>query len=169
MNRTILGVGVGFLLVATALIASPIALNGSESLTLFAEIGVFTLPAGIAVVLLGGVAPDPSITTVAGVFGNPIENELKSRGQAAPPAAPARAKGSPRQPVNCRQCYTLIAWDIILCPRCGRPRDCRACGRRLDWAGSSIVCTRCGQAEVYCNCLEERHAYAARRPGGRRV
>ncbi|HTT26514.1 MAG TPA: hypothetical protein VMH90_06105 [Thermoplasmata archaeon] len=169
MNRAILGVGVAILLVAIALVVSPIALTGAESLTTLAEIGVFTLPVGIVVVLLGGVAPDPSITTVGGVFGNPVENAIHDRRGAAPSVVPARARGSPRQPVNCRQCYTLVAWDAILCPRCGRARDCRSCGRDLDWSGTTIVCVPCAHPEVYCNCREAHHAYPVRRPAGARL
>jgi hypothetical protein len=169
MNRSILGVGVGLLLTAIALFASPIALTGSESLTMLAEIGVFILPAGIVVVLLGAVAPDPSITTVGGVFGNPVENEIQSRHPGGTNLPTARARGSPRQPVNCRQCYTLVAWDVILCPRCGRPRECRACGRDLEWAGETIVCLHCAHLEVYCNCRPQHHAYAAHRPAGARA
>ncbi len=169
MNRSILGVGVVLLLFSVGLVVSPIALYGFESLTVLSEIGVFLLPAGIVISLLGAVAPDPSITTVGGMFGNPVENEIHDRRPSSPGSIPARVRGSPRQPVNCRQCYTLIGWDLILCPRCGRARECRSCGRVLDWSGNTIVCVRCTHPEVYCNCQEERHVYPVRRPAGTRI
>jgi hypothetical protein len=169
MNRGILGLGVFLLIVATALMVSPIVLTGTESLTLFAEVGVFLIPVGVVVSFVGGEAIDPSITTIGGVFGNPVENELRQRLRQSEPTLAHRSRTSPRESVNCRKCYTMIAWDLIDCPRCGRPRECRGCERSLSGSDGRILCDSCHRDEIYCNCPGGQRAAAAFVPAHRRA
>lgn len=165
MNRSILGLGVVVLLLGLALLVSPIALGGAWSLTFVAELGLFSMPVGVAIVLLGGVAPDPRITTVSGIFGNPVENEMRERHRRAAPA-PHRSLGrSPREPIHCRQCYTLVPWDVEICPRCGLPRDCHVCGRPVGGGGGPILCVACGKPEPFCSCSPARPARPSTGPG----
>jgi hypothetical protein len=160
-----MGLGIAILILGTALLVSPIVLTGAETLGTVAKIGLFSLPVGIAIVLLGGVAPDPRVTTVTGLFGNPVENELRARhrGPASPPAR--RSGRSPREPSHCRRCYTLVAWDLRRCPRCGGPRDCHVCGRPVGGEGPKIACESCGREEPFCSCVPVRPARPASGPG----
>ena len=152
MNREMVGVGVVLVITGVGLMVSPLAMNGSETWTLLVEVGVLVTVAAICVVLAGLSAPDPTRTTVSGLFGNPIENEIRERGRTAPTGGLRRDHTSPRRSVHCRQCYTLIAWNLIECPRCALARPCRSCSGPLEHRGDRIHCTQCGLEEVYCNC-----------------
>ena len=158
MNRTITFLGLFFVLVGLALIASPVVLEGVERVTPLLELGIFILPVGLTTVLWGASSPNPSITTVAGILGNPDENEMRRKGAAR--SIDVRFQPGPREPVNCRHCYTLIPWEIADCPRCGRPRECRACGRRLYFVSGAVRCLPCVRSETYCNCPRVRRAGA---------
>jgi len=151
VNRGITSVGLALLLLAIALIVSPIVLTGVESITLPLEIGLFLLPPGLTIILWGGSSPDPRLTTVGGVFGNPDENVLR-RSLQVTRSYDVRYLPGPRESVNCRQCYTMIPWDAAECSRCGRRRECRACGKPLYFLSGAVRCLPCVRAETYCNC-----------------
>lgn len=168
MNRTITFLGLFVLVVGIGLIASPVMLNGKETVTPILEVGIFVLPVGLTTILWGASSPNPGVTTVAGLLGNPEENEMRRR--AATRSVDVRFQPGPREPVNCRHCYTLIPWEIVECPRCGRPRECRACGRRLFFVTGAVRCLPCVRAETYCNCGRIKGSGtpgAGRRVGGR--
>ncbi|MCI4318186.1 MAG: hypothetical protein L3J96_06570 [Thermoplasmata archaeon] len=152
MNSRIALLGVGIILLAIGLLLFPVASTGAESLDVEVQLGIFVLPVGLSVVLWGAAAPDPSVTTVGGLFGNVDENELRRRESKAPSVGPARFLPHPHESVNCRNCYTAIAADLITCPRCGLVRSCRVCGGRVKLAGQSPRCAKCGRDEAYCNC-----------------
>jgi len=156
MNRRIALAGLFQLLVALALIISPIALYGSLRVTLELEIGLLMLPLGFTTVFWGSASPDPEITTIGGVFGNPVENELRRLEARRASVAHVRYASSPKEPVHCRQCYTLIAWDSAECPRCARRRECRGCGRSLFYLSGAVRCLPCVRDEVFCNCPKLR-------------
>src|SRR5580658_7234851 len=87
MNRAILGVGAGILVLAIALIAFPIAFTGQEQFDLEQEAGLYVIPPAMAVLLVGSISDDPRSTTVGGAFGNPDAAGSKSderRGAARP-------------------------------------------------------------------------------------
>ena len=151
MNRSIALVGVGLILVGFALISSPIVLFGHETFNLEQEAGILLVPVSLLVVLIGGVQPNPERTTVGGTFGNP---EVQVRRPPAPkPVEAARALGySLREPVSCRHCRTMIAFDLALCPRCARPRQCRSCARTLGTVDDRTDCPGCHRIEAFCNC-----------------
>lgn len=159
MNRVIVGWAVILLLFAVAMIASPIPLMGSEQLTPLSEIGVFLIPVVVVVAVAGGVATDPEKLTVGGALGNPEVDAVRAsqRGRSSV-GAPPRAYQSPKEPVHCRHCYTLVAWDVLYCPRCTTPRPCRICGGPLDLVGNTVHCPRCGRAEVFCRCPASKAA-----------
>lgn len=156
MNRSITFLGLLLLLVAIGCIASPFALTGVERFTLLVELGVFVLPAGLSVILWGAASPNPEMTTVGGLFGNPDENVLRRTLRPATPTWNARYIPGPRESANCRFCYTVIPWDLAQCPRCGRRRECRACGKPLFFLTGAVRCAPCLRDEVYCNCPKVR-------------
>src|SRR5690242_9326834 len=111
MNRVLVGWSVILLLLAIGMIVSPIPLDGRESLTPLAEIGVFILPIVLVTAFAGGLAPDPDRLTIAGALGNPDENALRDAARRTGTSGPGRPRpASPKEPVNCRKCYTLVAW-----------------------------------------------------------
>ncbi len=151
MNRSIALVGVALILVGLALISSPIVLFGHETFDLEQGAGILLVPVSLLVVLIGGVQPNPERTTVGGTFGNP---EVQVRRPLSPkPIEAARGLGySLREPVSCRHCRTMIAFDLALCPRCARPRECRSCARTLGMASDRTDCPGCHRIEAFCNC-----------------
>jgi len=160
MNRVVIGWAVLLLVMAIALMASPIPLTGTEHLTPLAEIGVFLIPASVVTAFAGGLAADPSRLTIGGALGNP--DEPVGRERPRPERAPGadRRRGSPKEPVNCRHCYTLVPWDVLFCPRCRTPRSCRSCGAELEMHGDTIRCLPCGRWEPTCGCPERPRAGA---------
>jgi len=167
LNRGITLFGLFVLLVGVGLIASPIVLTGQETFTNFLEIGIFVLPVGLSVILWGASSPDPRVTTVGGVFGNPDENLLRQQQHVVSKPTHARYLPGPRETVNCRQCYTGIPWDAAECPRCGRRRECRACGRPLYFMTGAVRCLPCVRPETYCNCPKLHRGEPVRIPGRR--
>ncbi len=152
MNRAITFLGLAILLVGIGLIASPITLTGVETVTPYLELGIFVLPVGLAVILWGASSPDPRLTTVAGVFGNPEENVMRRAEVGSSRPYDVRYMPGPRESINCRACYTLIPWNLAECPRCGRRRECRTCGKPLFFLSGAVRCLPCVRVEAYCNC-----------------
>jgi hypothetical protein len=152
MNRSIVLVGVGVLLAGFALVASPIVLTGSEQFDIEQEAGVFLSPIGLLVVLIGAVQPNPEMTTVGGTFGNPDESPHRPASPRTTEVARVPLGFNPKEPVYCRYCRTVIAYDLAYCPRCARPRDCRGCGRPLGVVENRTDCPGCHRVEAFCNC-----------------
>jgi hypothetical protein len=159
MNRTIVGIGLVLLLFGFALAAFPIVVTGHEAFDFEQEAGLYVAPVGLLVILLGAIGHDPAATTVPGAFGNVEETSRRMRtgGDARPrPVAPI----NPKDPVACRYCRTIITWDLAICPRCARARECRYCGRPLGVVLDRPTCPTCARAEVFCSCPR------VARPGG---
>jgi hypothetical protein len=169
MNRSIVFLGLFLFIVAIALFAYPEIVNGSESVDLEVQGGIFALPLSIAVAIWGAAAPDPRVTTVGGVFGNADENEMRRRLSRAPPSGEARFRPSPLESVNCRRCYTLIPARLLDCPRCGGRRECRGCNKPLFFLAGAVRCAPCLKDEVYCSCPKLRKGPSSRGPGARRA
>jgi hypothetical protein len=153
MNRSIILLGVGILLLAFALIAFPIAVTGQEQFDIEQEAGIYTMPPAFAVILIGAVSTDPRGTTVGGAFGN-REAEAEARKASAPrgPVADRPLGYNPREPVRCRYCATIITFELAQCPRCARARECRTCGRPLGIVLDRATCPACARPEALCNC-----------------
>ncbi|HEY6238591.1 MAG TPA: hypothetical protein VIZ68_05340, partial [Thermoplasmata archaeon] len=115
MNRRITLLGLLVFLVGVALMVSPIALYGALQIDIEFQIGAMCLPIAISVLLLGASAPDPSVTTVSGVFGNPDENFLRKVERRPAFDERLRYEPSPKESTNCRQCYTAIPWNVAEC------------------------------------------------------
>jgi hypothetical protein len=169
MNRTIILVGVGILLLGFILIAFPIAVTGQEQFDIEQEAGIFFIPPALAVLLVGSISDDPRATTIGGTFGNP--DAASTRGKPVRPRAPAttRLRYNPRESVPCPDCSTVIAFDLAQCPRCGRARPCRSCGRPLGIVLDRATCPRCARPEAFCNCPHLPPRMAASPARGRRV
>jgi hypothetical protein len=170
MNRRIALLGVFILIVGIGLIVYPLVVTGSEQVDLEVEVGVFVLPVAVMVILWGSASPDPSITTVGGIFGSAEENFLRRHERKSAPVGPARFLPHPHESVNCRNCYTAIPLGFGVCPRCGLPRTCRQCGGRLSLSGTFTRCHMCGRDEVYCVCPKVKKPASVRgaRTGPRR-
>ncbi len=166
MNRSLTFLGLAILIGTLALLAFPIVVLNHEVFDLEQQMGLVGLPVGLLVILFGASSPDPRATTVGGAFGNPDENLLRREGIVDAPAPSARFIPGPRETVNCRSCYTGIPPGSLNCPRCGRSRECRSCGRELVTRGSGIRCPRCLRDEVFCNCPKVARGTAAT-PGTR--
>lgn len=153
MNRSVILVGVGILLLGFALMAFPIAVTGHETFDFEQEAGIYVMPPAFAVLLVGAISADPRATTVGGTFGN-REAELEARRAAMPraPPAPASLGYNPREPVRCRYCASIITFDLAQCPRCARARECRSCGRPLGIVLDRATCPLCARPEALCNC-----------------
>lgn len=152
MNRTIVGVGTVLLLFAFALLAFPIVATGAELFDVEQEAGLYLLPVGLVIILLGAMGHNPAATTVGGAFGNADENLMRSSTSRAAPVSRAAPRYNPKEPIACRYCRTNILYDLAICPRCGRARDCRNCGRPLGMVLDRATCPACARAEMFCNC-----------------
>jgi hypothetical protein len=152
MNRSVVGVGIVLILFGFGLVAYPIIFTGVERFDLEQELGIYVVPVGLLIVLLGAMGHNPEATTVGGAFGNPDADVMRGAGR-GPPAPPRPSlRYSPKEPVACKYCRTNIAWDMAVCPRCARPRECRTCGRSLGFVLDRPTCPTCARAEVFCNC-----------------
>ena len=169
MNRDIVGVAAVLIVTAFGLIGFPLWALGAEQFDIEQELGILFLPFGLAVLLVGLTALDPRTTTVGGAFGNVEYDRARTRRPA--PARRSRLDYDPRGEVNCRFCRAIIAADLTLCPRCGRARLCRSCGRPLGQVLSRPTCPTCGQAEPLCNCPVLARSVAVPTPSsrGRRI
>ncbi|MCI4330948.1 MAG: hypothetical protein L3K19_03775 [Thermoplasmata archaeon] len=152
MNRHITVLGLVVLLIAIGFILYPLVLNGAEELDSEVEAGIFILPVGLTVILWGAASPDPSVTTVGGVFGNPDEDLVRQWEERKQAPREARFIPSPRETINCVQCYTAIPPESLACLRCGKERPCRSCGTGLTVVNGVVRCVRCGREEIYCSC-----------------
>jgi hypothetical protein len=168
MNRSIVLLGVPVLLWGAMIVAAGelVASNGGWQSNALAA-GTLLLSAGVGIALWGLASPNPYLTTVRGLFGNPDENELERRLQVPGPSTVARYLPSPRESVNCRYCYTAIPAQALVCPRCGRRRECRECGKRLFFLSGAVRCAPCIRDEVYCNCPRARRTRVGRVAPGR--
>jgi hypothetical protein len=165
MNRRVTLVGLLLLLIAIVLVLSPFALTGTESFNLEFQLGVLSLPIGLTTMLWGAASANPDVTTVGGAFGNPDENVMARMASRSIPEPRVRYASGPRESVNCRHCYTAIPWNLAECPRCGRRRDCRGCGRPLFYLSGAVRCGPCVRDEVYCNCPKTRRGTTTGVPG----
>ncbi|MGD0250654.1 MAG: hypothetical protein ABSB97_07215 [Thermoplasmata archaeon] len=158
MNRSIILLGVVVILAGFALVASPIAITGAEQFDLAQEAGIFLAPVGLLVVMIGAVQANPELTTVGGTFGNPDLAPRRPSGER--PTEPTRpALGfNPKTPVDCHYCRTVIPYDLAICPRCARPRECRGCGWPLGVAEDRTDCPGCHRIEAFCNCPHRSRA-----------
>lgn len=170
MNRSIVLVGVAIIVAGLALVASPLVLLGTEVFTIEQEFGIFLSPVGLLVIMIGAVQANPEITTVGGTFGNP--DMAPKRVAPTSPTTTGRATPlgyNPREPVNCRQCGSVITYDLAFCPRCARPRECRGCGRPLGMAEERTDCPGCHRVEAFCNCPRVARPRSAYSTGSARV
>jgi hypothetical protein len=151
MNRSIILLGVGILLLAFALIAYPIAVTGGEQFDLEQELGIYLIPPALAVILVGSISTDPRGTTVGGAFGNPDVRSERA-GTRVTPGPPGPLLYSPSEPARCRYCPTIIPAELAQCPRCARARECRTCNRPLGLVLDRATCPTCGLAESRCRC-----------------
>ena len=152
MNRSITLIGVAVVFLGFFLIGYPLLATGVEQIDDELQLGILVLPVGLAVILWGASSPDPSVTTVGGLFGNPDENWLRKRLPRGVPVAPARYLPGPRESTNCATCYTMIPWDVVVCPRCSTHRRCRNCAKPLYFLAGTVRCGPCVREEVYCHC-----------------
>ncbi len=151
MNRSIVGVGGGILILAFVLLAFPIAVTGHEAFDLEQEAGLYFIAPALAVILIGGISDDPRVTTIGGTFGNPdvsLERPNPRREFGPPP----RLTYHPKEAVACRFCSSIIQPDLAQCPRCARARECRSCGRPLGIVLDRATCPACARPEAFCNC-----------------
>jgi len=151
MNRSIALIGLVLIALGFALVAYPIAFLGHEQLDIEQELGFLVAPVGLVVVMLGALAHDPELTTVGGTFGNP---EAALGRPSRPGNAETRAAHlyNPHEPVNCRNCGSVITADLAVCPRCARPRECRTCLRPLAFVQEVVICPGCSRTEALCRC-----------------
>jgi hypothetical protein len=157
MNRTVAYAGLVLVIAALLAVAIPFLMSGSFQVTVWIYLAGLVFLIGLVALLRGATSPDPGVTTVSGFLGNPIATETRRMSQTGVGAfAGGRVGLDPREPIHCRFCYTLIALDVLDCPRCGRRRICRICQRPLAFAGAQIRCASCGRDEVYCNCARAR-------------
>jgi hypothetical protein len=151
MNRSIILVGVGILLLAFGLMAYPIAVTGQEQFDLEQEAGLYLIPPSLAVVLVGAVATDPRGTTIGGTFGNP-DARFDRVGPRVAPGPPGPLLYNPNEPARCRYCSSIIPPELAQCPRCARARECRTCNRPLGLVLDRATCAACGLPEARCRC-----------------
>jgi hypothetical protein len=168
MNRSIILVGVGILLLAFAMIAYPIAVTGAEQFDLEQEAGIYLIPPALAVILVGSISTDPRGTTVGGAFGNP-DVRLEGAGTRSAPGRSGPLRYNPTEPARCRYCPTIIPSDLAQCPRCARARECRTCNRPLGLVLDRATCPTCGLPEARCACARLALRPVATAARGRRA
>jgi hypothetical protein len=152
MNRSIVGVGGGILVLAFVLLSFPIAFTGQEQFDLEQEAGLYFIAPALAVILIGAISDDPRVTTIGGAFGNPDMPSPRAETRRGPGAAARPLTYHPNEAVPCRFCPTIIAPDLAQCPRCARARACRSCGRPLGIVLERATCPACARPEPFCSC-----------------
>lgn len=136
MNRSLALVGLVLVIVGILLVSIPfLVTSGFQVGYEFYGAGVLFL-VGLVILFQAAIASDPHVTTVGGLLGNPIVDESRKAEEAVTnlPATRVRYAPGPKEPVNCRYCYTAIPWNVLDCPRCARPRHCRNCGKQLYYS-----------------------------------
>ncbi len=151
MNRSLAYLGIGVVVTGFALVAFPIVVTGHQVLDIEQEAGFLVAPVGVLVLMFAASAPDPRTFTVRGAFGNPEEAFVDRVKAQRDPAGPPRPF-SPKDPVRCRTCSSIVTYDLAQCPRCGRVRECRSCARPLGYLLERATCPRCARPEAFCNC-----------------
>jgi hypothetical protein len=170
MNRSLALVGVVLVIVSILLISIPFLVTSAFQINDVVYAAALLFLVGLIVLFQAATAVDPTVTTVGGLLGNPIVDESRKAEEAATAISPSpiRYAPGPKEPVNCRFCYTAIPWDVLHCPRCGRPRQCRNCGKELHFLAGAVRCAPCVRNEMQCNCPKVRPS-ATRPPGVRRL
>lgn len=152
MNRSVTFVGVFVLILGLGLFALPEAMYGQFELDWATELAIVAVPAALMIILWGASLPNPSRTTVGGVFGSPEENLVRRRSSSDPTRSASRFVVSSTEPVNCRRCYTLVPATLAECPRCGTRRLCRGCSKPLFYLSGAVRCGPCVRDETFCDC-----------------
>lgn len=172
MNRSLALVGLVMVIVAILLISLPFLVTSTFQLDSFVYAAGLLFLVGLVLLFVGATSPDPAVTTVGGLLGNPIIDESRRAEEAVTNLPPSRVRYAigPKEPVNCRFCYTAIPWNVLNCPRCGRPRHCRNCSKQLYFLAGAVRCAPCVRDETQCNCPRVRsptsRATGVRRLGG---
>jgi hypothetical protein len=170
MNRSLALVGVVLVIVSVLLISIPFLVTSTFQVNDIVYVTGLLFLIGLVILYQGATAADPSLTTVGGLLGNPIVDESRKAEEAATrvPVSPVRYALGPKEPVNCRFCYTVVPWNVLNCPRCGRPRQCRTCGKPLFYLAGGVRCAPCVRDESQCNCPRVRPS-SSRPTGVRRL
>jgi hypothetical protein len=170
MNRTLALVGTVLVIISLLSISIPFLVTSAFKVSDAAYAAGLLFLVGLVVLYQAATAVDPSVTTVGGILGNPIIDESRRAEEAVTnvPLSPVRYTVGPKEPVNCRYCYTAIPWDVANCPRCARPRHCRSCGKPLFYLAGGVRCGPCVRDESQCNCPRVK-ATGARPTGVRRL
>ena len=170
MNRTLALLGLVMVIVAILVVSIPFLVTSSFQIGYTLYVAGLLFLVGLIILLQGAMAPDPRVTTVGGLLGNPIVDESRRAEEAimGVPTSHIRYAPGPKEPVNCRYCYTAIPWDLVDCPRCARPRLCRNCGKRLYFLAGAVRCAPCVRDESICNCPRVRPS-GSRPSGARRL
>ena len=166
MNRSLALVGLVLLVVGILLASIPFLVTSTFQVNdVFYAAGLLFL-AGFVILFQAATTPDPHVTTVGGLLGNPIVDESRKAEEAVMNVQEPRFRYAPgpKEPVNCRYCYTVIPWNVLDCPRCARPRHCRNCGKQLYFLAGAVRCAPCVRDEAYCNCPKVRPS--GTRPAG---
>ncbi len=154
MNRTLALAGLILALVGILLLSIPFLVSSTFSVGIEVYLAAVIVLVGLVVMIRGATAADPSVTTVGGFLGNPVVDatrRVEAEATRLPPRE-ARYLPGPREPVNCRQCYTAIPWNVAECPRCGRRRLCRSCLKPLFLLAGAVRCGPCILDEASCTC-----------------
>ncbi len=170
MNRSLALVGLVLVLVALFLVSIPFLVTSAFRIGYEVYVAALLFLVGLGILFQGATAPDPAVTTVGGLLGNPLVEESRRAEEAVTNVPPSQVRYAlgPKEPVNCPHCYTVIPWNVLRCPRCGRPRRCRNCGKELYYLAGAIRCAPCVRDESQCNCPKIR-ASGARPTGVRRL
>jgi hypothetical protein len=166
MNRSLALVGLILVIVSILLVSIPFLVTSAFQVNDALYATGFLFLVGLVILVQAATSPDPTVTTVGGLLGNPVIDESRKAEEAITgiPVRQFRYAPGPKEPVNCRYCYTLIPWNILNCPRCARPRHCRNCGKQLYFLAGAIRCVPCVRDESQCNCPRVRAPGA--RPAG---
>lgn len=168
MNRSLALVGLILVVVSILLVSIPFLVTSAFQVNDALYATGFLFLVGLVILFQAATSPDPAVTTVGGILGNPVVDQARKAEEAVmgtPPRHVRYAPG-PREPANCRYCYTLIPWNILNCPRCARPRHCRGCGKQLYFLAGAVRCGPCVRDESQCNCPRVRPVVV--RPAGMR-
>lgn len=172
MNRSLALVGLVLVVVAILLVSIPFLVTSTFQVSAETYATGILFLVGLVILFQAAMSPDPSVTTVGGLLGNPVVDEARKAEAAITGVTTPRIRYAlgPKEPVNCRYCYTSIPWNVLNCPRCGRPRQCRNCGKQLYFLAGAVRCAPCVRDETQCNCPRVRapgaHAAGTRRVGG---